>query len=170
MMNDKELLRLVSDQFTFNFSFYIFNSLAKLWFLHLDDINESPRASNHSIFSIEFYQKFFDVDAGIVKERFMSAIVPRRAPVNYMKQDIGPNPDLYGPFWIVVTLVSKQRTYLIRFKFIISFVIYFVHRFFVSQLAVTLPIIYRRHKRISIGITISIWYQLQQQQLLFTLY
>lgn len=35
----------------------------------------------------------------------MSAIIPRRAPVHYIKQDIGNNPDLYGPFWIVVTLV-----------------------------------------------------------------
>ncbi|XP_055298272.1 protein YIPF1 [Sitodiplosis mosellana] len=69
-----------------------------------DDINENPR-TNHSIFSIEFYQKFFDVDAAIVYERIMSAIIPRRAPVNYMKQDIGSNPDLYGPFWIFVTLV-----------------------------------------------------------------
>ena len=73
-------------------------------FLNLDDINENPRP-NHSIFSIEFYQKFFDVDAAIVYERIISAIVPRRAPVHYMKQDIGSNPDLYGPFWIVVTLV-----------------------------------------------------------------
>lgn len=170
MMNDKELLLLlVSNQFKHNFSFYIFVSLTKLWFLHLDDINESPRA-NHSIFSIEFYQKFFNVDAGIVKERIMSAIVPRRAPVNYMKSDIGPNPDLYGPFWIVVTLVSKQRTYLILFDSMYFMYVYFDHRFFASQSAVTLLIIYRRHRQISIGITISTWYRLQQRQLLFTLY
>lgn len=70
----------------------------------LDDIEESPR-TNHSIFSIEFYQRFFNVDATIVKDRLLSAIVPRRAPVHYMKQDIASNPDLYGPFWIVLTLV-----------------------------------------------------------------
>lgn len=73
--------------------------------LFTDDLEEGTR-TNHSIFSIEYYQKFFDVDATIVFERIMSAIVPRRAPVHYMKQDIGPNPDLYGPFWIVVTLVN----------------------------------------------------------------
>lgn len=69
-----------------------------------DDINDTPRA-NHSIFSIEFYQKFFNVDANVVLERIMAAIIPRRAPIHYMKQEIDTNPDLYGPFWIVVTLV-----------------------------------------------------------------
>lgn len=76
-----------------------------IFFSTIDDIDSSPR-TNHSIFSIEFYQKFFNVDAGIVKERIMSAIVPRRAPIQYMKEDISSNPDLYGPFWIVVTLVN----------------------------------------------------------------
>lgn len=75
------------------------------FFFFPDDLEEGQR-TNHSIFSIEFYQKFFNVDASVVYERIMSAIIPRRAPVHYMKQDIGSNPDLYGPFWIVVTLVS----------------------------------------------------------------
>lgn len=66
---------------------------------------ESPQQM-HSIFSIEFYQKYFNVDTDIVSERITSAIIPRRAPVNYLKQNIGQNPDLYGPFWIVVTLVN----------------------------------------------------------------
>lgn len=60
----------------------------------------------HSIFSIEFYQQYFNVDTNTVSERISSAIIPRRAPVNYLKQNIGANPDLYGPFWIVVTLVN----------------------------------------------------------------
>lgn len=74
--------------------------------LFVDDLADGQR-QNHSVFSLEYYQKFFNVDASIVYERIMSAIVPRRAPIHYMKQDIGPNPDLYGPFWIVVTLVTK---------------------------------------------------------------
>lgn len=112
MMNGKEMHQLVSaeiisfEYFSSIVFIYISIYLLNVCFCILDDINESPRA-NHSIFSIEFYQKFFDVDAGIVKERILSAIVPRRAPVHYMKQDIGPNPDLYGPFWIVVTLVRN---------------------------------------------------------------
>lgn len=60
----------------------------------------------HSIFSIEFYQRFFNVDASVVWDRIVTAIVPRRAPINYLKQEISSNPDLYGPFWIVVTLVK----------------------------------------------------------------
>lgn len=71
------------------------------------DNSDSPQPI-HSIFSIEFYQKFFNVDTNIVSERITSAIIPRRAPVNYLKQNIGSNPDLYGPFWIVVTLVNTK--------------------------------------------------------------
>lgn len=74
-------------------------------YFSIDDFDSNQPKTNHSIFSIEFYQKFFNVDASVVYERIMSAIVPRRAPVQYMKQDIASNPDLYGPFWIVVTLV-----------------------------------------------------------------
>lgn len=66
---------------------------------------EGAIPSQHSIFSIEFYKQFFNVDASIVRERIVSAMIPRRAPINYLKQEIGTNPDLYGPFWIVVTLV-----------------------------------------------------------------
>lgn len=66
---------------------------------------EGAVPSQHSIFSIKFYKQFFNVDASIVRERILSAMIPRRAPINYLKQEIGTNPDLYGPFWIVVTLV-----------------------------------------------------------------
>lgn len=68
----------------------------------------------HSFFSIEYYQQFFNVDTSMVVERIVSSIVPRKAPPSYLKQHIGLNPDLYGPFWIVVTLVGepilKQET------------------------------------------------------------
>lgn len=69
-------------------------------------VDDDKLPQSYSIFSIEYYQKFFNVDTEIVKERFLSAIVPRRAPVNYLKHNIGMNPDLYGPFWICTTLVS----------------------------------------------------------------
>ncbi len=61
----------------------------------------------YSFFSIEYYQQFFNVDTSMVIERIVSSIVPRKAPPSYLKQHIGLNPDLYGPFWIVVTLVSE---------------------------------------------------------------
>jgi len=59
----------------------------------------------YSFFSIEYYQQFFNVDTSMVIERIMSSIIPRKAPPSYLKQHIGLNPDLYGPFWIVVTLI-----------------------------------------------------------------
>lgn len=61
----------------------------------------------YSFFSIEYYQQFFNVDTSMVIERIVSSIIPRKAPPSYLKQHIGLNPDLYGPFWIVVTLVMK---------------------------------------------------------------
>lgn len=41
-------------------------------------------------------------------ERILSSIIPRRAPATYLKQNIGRNPDLYGPIWIVITLVDMK--------------------------------------------------------------
>lgn len=41
----------------------------------------------------------------MVLERITSAIIPKRAPMTYLEKQIGKNPDLYGPFWIVMTLV-----------------------------------------------------------------
>lgn len=76
-------------------------------------MGDGPTRTQHSIFSIEYYKQFFNVDSTIVSERILSAIIPRRAPVNYLKQDIGSNPDLYGPFWIVVTLVGVSYNRLI---------------------------------------------------------
>lgn len=64
------------------------------------------KQSTYSFFSIEYYQQFFNVDTEMVRERIVSSIIPKRAPATYLKQNIGTNPDLYGPFWIVVTLVS----------------------------------------------------------------
>lgn len=68
-----------------------------------DEENAAP--ATYSFFSIEYYQQYFNVDTTIVMERIMSSMIPRRAPSTYLKQNIGRNPDLYGPFWIVVTLV-----------------------------------------------------------------
>lgn len=79
--------------------------------LNVDDDSEGgekPTATNYSFFTIEYYQQFFDVDTQIVMERILNAMVPRRASGSYLRQNIAKNPDLYGPFWIVVTLVGKS--------------------------------------------------------------
>ena len=53
---------------------------------------------------MEYYQKFFNVSTQDVIERIKRSMVPHGTD-NYLKTHIEPNPDLYGPFWICVTLV-----------------------------------------------------------------
>ncbi|KAK9383829.1 uncharacterized protein V2V93DRAFT_362824 [Kockiozyma suomiensis] len=54
-----------------------------------------------SIWSIRFYQQFFDVETGDVTRRCLYALYPR---VSFL-ETIGDNPDLYGPFWIASTVI-----------------------------------------------------------------
>lgn len=70
------------------------------------DEEAAKPTTSFSFFTIEYYQQFFDVDTKIVLDRIVSSMIPRRAPVTYLKQNIGRNPDLYGPVWIVITLVT----------------------------------------------------------------
>ncbi|XP_033171287.1 protein YIPF1 [Drosophila mauritiana] len=58
-----------------------------------------------SLFTIEYYQQFFNVDTYMVLERIANSMIPKRAAGNYLRMNIGENPDLYGPFWITVTLI-----------------------------------------------------------------
>lgn len=68
--------------------------------------DENPTGiKNYSFWSIEYYQQFFNVDTFMVMDRIASAIIPKRAPSTYLKSQIGANPDLYGPIWIVITLI-----------------------------------------------------------------
>lgn len=61
---------------------------------------------NHStsFWTFEYYQQFFDVDTNRVIERIVWSMIPRPG-VSYLQHHIKPKPDLYGPFWICVTLV-----------------------------------------------------------------
>uniref|UniRef100_A0A1A9WWX0 Protein YIPF n=1 Tax=Glossina brevipalpis TaxID=37001 RepID=A0A1A9WWX0_9MUSC len=58
-----------------------------------------------SFLAIEYYQQFFNVDTYMVLERIVNSMIPKRAPGNYLRYTIGSNPDLYGPFWITITLI-----------------------------------------------------------------
>ncbi|XP_030567499.1 protein YIPF1 [Drosophila novamexicana] len=58
-----------------------------------------------SFLTIEYYQQFFNVDTYMVLERIVNSMIPKRAAANYLRMNIGENPDLYGPFWITVTLI-----------------------------------------------------------------
>lgn len=57
-----------------------------------------------SIWSIEFYQKYFDVNTDEVVNRVIWSMLPT-PNVNFLQHFVQNKPDLYGPFWICVTLV-----------------------------------------------------------------
>ncbi|KAI5357753.1 Putative Yip1 domain, protein Yip5/YIPF1/YIPF2 [Septoria linicola] len=63
--------------------------------------NTGPSSSKRYLWSIQFYQQFFDVDTTSVLHRCRSALYPR---TNFLDVLEG-NPDLYGPFWIATTVV-----------------------------------------------------------------
>ncbi|XP_016355189.1 protein YIPF2 [Sinocyclocheilus anshuiensis] len=54
--------------------------------------------------TFEYYQSFFNVDAMQVLDRIKGSVMPLPGR-NFVKHHIRNNPDLYGPFWICVTLV-----------------------------------------------------------------
>lgn len=68
---------------------------------HLDDPNQQQLVK--SFWTLEYYQRFFDVNTKDVTDRILSSIIP--SGDNSLKNDIKLRPDLYGPFWISVTLV-----------------------------------------------------------------
>lgn len=54
-----------------------------------------------SVWSLAFYQSFFDVTTTEILSRLWRSLVPIQVP--FYAQD--ENPDLYGPFWICTTLI-----------------------------------------------------------------
>ncbi|KAL2101266.1 hypothetical protein ACEWY4_003027 [Coilia grayii] len=54
--------------------------------------------------TFEYYQSFFDVDTMQVLDRIKGSMMPLPGR-NFIRHHIRNNPDLYGPFWICVTLV-----------------------------------------------------------------
>ncbi|XP_014610758.1 PREDICTED: protein YIPF1 [Polistes canadensis] len=75
----------------------------------LEDLEGIPNRnevdqSQYSFWTLEYYQKFFNVNTKDVIERIKRSMFPHSTE-NYLVTHIRPNPDLYGPFWICVTLV-----------------------------------------------------------------
>ncbi|XP_067273746.1 protein YIPF1-like [Pseudorasbora parva] len=54
--------------------------------------------------TFEYYQSFFNIDTVQVLDRIKGSVMPLPGR-NFVKHHIRSNPDLYGPFWICVTLV-----------------------------------------------------------------
>ncbi|CAG9133055.1 unnamed protein product [Plutella xylostella] len=69
--------------------------------------DESPDQppTNHNFWTIEYYQKYFDVQTSEVIERIISSVVPTKVSSSYFDDRIKAKPDLYGPVWISVTLI-----------------------------------------------------------------
>ncbi|KAK2587261.1 hypothetical protein KPH14_002997 [Odynerus spinipes] len=68
----------------------------------LPDRNEG--VPEHSFWTFEYYQKFFNVNTQDVIDRIKRSMFPHGSD-NYLVTHIRPNPDLYGPFWICITLI-----------------------------------------------------------------
>ena len=57
-----------------------------------------------NFWTFAFYQQFFDVDTVDVKNRVIYSMVPMPGK-SFLQHQVRPRPDLYGPFWVCVTLV-----------------------------------------------------------------
>lgn len=69
------------------------------------DSREGTEGGGTSNFwTLAYYQQFFDVDTGDVINRLLYSMVPVPGK-SFLQHHIRPRPDLYGPFWICVTLV-----------------------------------------------------------------
>ncbi|KAF5277854.1 hypothetical protein FQA39_LY06006 [Lamprigera yunnana] len=68
-----------------------------------DPLEENQEPVSKSFWTLKYYQQFFDVDTSEVLERLLASITPRRN--NVMSNKIKLKPDLYGPFWITMTLI-----------------------------------------------------------------
>ncbi|CAK9819593.1 Protein YIPF1 [Anthophora plagiata] len=66
--------------------------------------DKTEATTQHNFWTIEYYQKYFNVNTNDVVERIKRSMFPHGTE-NYLISHIRPNPDLYGPFWICVTLI-----------------------------------------------------------------
>ena len=70
------------------------------------DNSEGSPVKKESVFSFAYYQSLFDVDSDDIVQRLAWSSFPRpKFTSNFAKEKIKSKPDLYGPFWICVTLV-----------------------------------------------------------------
>ena len=53
-------------------------------------------------FRLEFYEQFFQASQGEVVERIKLSFIPIK---NEFVEKVGANPDFYGPFWILTTII-----------------------------------------------------------------
>lgn len=66
--------------------------------------DEGREATSSNFWSLTFYQQLFDIDTVDVRNRLMYSMLPVPGK-SFLQHHIRPRPDLYGPFWVCVTLV-----------------------------------------------------------------
>ncbi|KAF8524227.1 hypothetical protein JB92DRAFT_2703971 [Gautieria morchelliformis] len=64
---------------------------------------EQPATSSSGFWTIEYYQKYFDVDTKMVLTRCYTTLLPTSS--SYLTTHLTPSVDLYGPFWTLTTLI-----------------------------------------------------------------
>jgi len=69
-----------------------------------EDTDREGGGSTSQFWTMAYYQQFFDVDTSDVTNRLLYSMVPVPGK-SFLQHHIRPRPDLYGPFWICVTLV-----------------------------------------------------------------
>jgi len=82
-------------------------------FIDMDQDTDQLLSSNidedsvkYSPFSLAYYVRLFDVDTDEVVSRLAWCMLPRpQFTSNFARKSIKSKPDLYGPFWICITLV-----------------------------------------------------------------
>lgn len=70
----------------------------------MDGSEAETTGTKHSFLSFKFYQQYFDVDTEQVQTRILNSALPKKG-CNFIRDHVQPSADLYGPFWICVTLV-----------------------------------------------------------------
>jgi len=66
--------------------------------------DDTSSTSAKNFFSWNYVQQYFDVDSDQVYSRLLYSMYPTLSK-NFILDILRPTPDLYGPFWICVTLI-----------------------------------------------------------------
>ncbi|OQR71456.1 protein YIPF1-like [Tropilaelaps mercedesae] len=65
----------------------------------------SQSEKSASIFSINYYMMYFNVQGDQVLQRAFASLYPQKG---HLEQNIGASPDLYGPVWVAVSLIVSS--------------------------------------------------------------
>lgn len=58
-----------------------------------------------SFWEFAYYQSLFDVTTNEVLGRLLWSAIPQPKGPTFLEKHVRPNPDLYGPIWVGITLI-----------------------------------------------------------------